>query len=66
MWVEKTFFSQKIIVEEGPIFEKNKAIASEKSSIFRNFFFVLEANLLASVWLERGRIAFSLGGKDFF
>ena len=66
MWVEKTFFSQKIIVEEGPIFKKNKAIASEKSSIFRNFFFVLEANLLASVWLERGRIAFSLGGKTFF
>ena len=45
--------------------KKSKAISLEKSSIFKKIF-VLEANLLACVWLERGRIAFTVDGKDFF
>ena len=45
--------------------KKSKAIALEKSSIFEKIF-VLETNLLASVWLLGSRIAFSVGEKDVF
>ena len=45
--------------------KKSKAIALEKSSIFEKIF-VLETNLLASVWLLRSRIAFSVVEKDVF
>ena len=60
------FFDKKSLSKRVKFLKKRKAIALEKSSHFLKKIFVLEANLLASVWLLRSRIAFSVGEKDFF
>ena len=60
------FLDKKSLLKRVQFLKKSKAIALEKSSIFGTIFFVLEANLLASVWLLRSRIAFSVGEKEVF
>ena len=59
------FLDKKSLLKRVQFLKKSKAIALEKSSIFEKIF-VLETNLLASVWLLRSRIAFSVGEKDVF
>ena len=59
------FLDKKYLLKRVQFLKKSKAIALEKSSIFEKIF-VVETNLLASVWLLRSRIAFSVGEKDVF
>ena len=63
--MKKFFFDKKSLSKRVQFLKKSKAIALEKSSIFEKIF-VLQTNLLASVWLLRSRIAFSVGEKDVF